>query len=223
MTCEKTHISPQGEDAGETDEAFCPACSTSARRCFFAGGDVNLVERNICRMGQAPRRRRHERLRHHGVHGRNHDHAGRRRGDPNPAHRQHRLHEPSTKSRSSTACATRFCAKRLGAKETRERFGAIVKHPSPFRALPRRIISAGSFAVFFGGSALDGVVSALIAVVVCLFMDKLKRFSRTTSCSTSSRPSSQDCSSGPSRILSPECRPTWSSSATSCCSSPASP
>ena len=31
--------------------------------------------------------------------------------------------------------------------------------------------------MFFGGSALDGVVSALIAVVVCLFMDKLKRFS----------------------------------------------
>lgn len=177
MTCEKTHISPQGEDAGETDEAFLSSLLDIGEAMLFAGGDVNLVERNICRMGQA-----------HGA------------VDVNvfaiTAFMVATMTMPGgvevtqTRRIDSTGCTNfdqveklnrlcdEVCAKRLGAKETRERFGAIVKQPFPPSALYLGgIISAGSFAVFFGGSALDGVVSALIAVVVCLFMDKLKRFS----------------------------------------------
>lgn len=38
------------------------------------------------------------------------------------------------------------------------------------------ILAAGSFAVFFGGSPLDGVVSALFAVLICVLQSKFRPY-----------------------------------------------
>ena len=177
MTCDTTHITQRGDSARETDEAFLSCLLDIGEAMLFAGGDVNLVERSICRMGAA-----------HGAVDMNvfaitsFMVATMTMPDGSEVTQARRI--------DSTGCTnfdqvekldklcTAVCENRLGAEETRARFGAIVKQPFPPSALYLGgIISAGSFAVFFGGSALDGVVSALVAILVCLFMDKLKRFS----------------------------------------------
>ena len=39
------------------------------------------------------------------------------------------------------------------------------------------VLAAGSFAIFFGGTLLDGIVSAIFAVFICFLMERLKKFS----------------------------------------------
>ncbi len=58
---------------------------------------------------------------------------------------------------------------RMDPEEIRSRLDAIRSEPIPFAAfLLGGILSAGSFAMFFGGTLLDAVVSAAFAVLICL-------------------------------------------------------
>ncbi len=61
------------------------------------------------------------------------------------------------------------CENPLPAKELEERIrnAKIVRIPLPVKVLCWAIVSAG-FSVFFGGSMLDGIFSALIGMVLCL-------------------------------------------------------
>lgn len=51
--------------------------------------------------------------------------------------------------------------------------------PSPFLYLGG-ILAAGGFAVFFGGTLVDGLVSALFGVVICLMMQFVRPFAPNT-------------------------------------------
>lgn len=65
--------------------------------------------------------------------------------------------------------------------ELKRRFEAIRAVPFPRRMLfIGGVIAAASFAVFFGGSLLDGVVSAAFAVVMCLLIVYLKPLTPNT-------------------------------------------
>lgn len=60
------------------------------------------------------------------------------------------------------------CAKPLPLNELRSRFEAIQEKPFPSIALYLGgMFAAGGFAIFFGGSLIDGLVSALFALIVC--------------------------------------------------------
>lgn len=63
---------------------------------------------------------------------------------------------------------TDVCAQQLPPDEVRMRLGAIKGRAIPAWALfAGGILSAGAFALFFGGTALDAIVSAIFAIFLC--------------------------------------------------------
>ena len=65
-----------------------------------------------------------------------------------------------------------ICATRPTVEEIRARYQAIVSKPSMPRwfAYPGSVLTASSFAVFFGGNWLDGVAAALLALLIEFLM-----------------------------------------------------
>lgn len=68
-----------------------------------------------------------------------------------------------------------YCAGKLSAPDLQRRRDAIAK-----RSLPNvmmyigAVLSTAGFAVFFGGTLLDGIVSALFAIIICLMITFVK-------------------------------------------------
>lgn len=70
---------------------------------------------------------------------------------------------------------TRCCAQPIPASDLKAEIEEICAKPFPREHLYLGgVISAGSFAVFFGGSWIDGGVAALFAVLICLMIERLK-------------------------------------------------
>ena len=70
----------------------------------------------------------------------------------------------------------RLCASPLPVERFEAELGALSSGQKPFRAvLWGSVLAAGSFAVFFGGSPLDGVFAAAFGAVICLLQQKLGR------------------------------------------------
>lgn len=68
-----------------------------------------------------------------------------------------------------------YCAGKLSAPEMQRRRDAVTRRPLPnFMLYVGAVLSTAGFAVFFGGSLLDGVVSALFAVIICLMLEYIK-------------------------------------------------
>ncbi len=68
-----------------------------------------------------------------------------------------------------------YCAGKLSAPEMQRRRDAVTKRPLPnFMLYVGAVLSTAGFAVFFGGTLLDGVVSALFAVIICLMLEYIK-------------------------------------------------
>lgn len=69
----------------------------------------------------------------------------------------------------------------LAPKILREKFLHIKERPFPASSLYLGgVLSAASFAVFFGGSLLDGAVSALFALLICLLLRRLRPLTPNT-------------------------------------------
>lgn len=67
------------------------------------------------------------------------------------------------------------CESPIAPEELARRISAINRTPFPRAALyAGGVLAAGSFAVFFGGALLDGVVSAAFALLICWLMEHLK-------------------------------------------------
>uniref|UniRef100_UPI001554017E threonine/serine ThrE exporter family protein n=1 Tax=Adlercreutzia sp. ZJ473 TaxID=2722822 RepID=UPI001554017E len=74
--------------------------------------------------------------------------------------------------------AEECCAHPVPRDELSRRTSAIAREPFPRRALyAGGVLAAGSFAMFFGGTLLDGVISAVFAVLICWLMERLKPLS----------------------------------------------
>lgn len=68
-----------------------------------------------------------------------------------------------------------YCAGKLSAPEMQRRRDAVTKRPLPNLMLyVGAVLSTAGFAVFFGGTLLDGIVSALFAVIICLMLEYVK-------------------------------------------------
>lgn len=96
-----------------------------------------------------------------------------------------RIHSSSgtdfTKLERVNALSRKVCAYPVPVSEFHESLNAIAEGRKPFRViLIGSILAAGGFAVFFGGSVLDGIVSAAFAVEICL----LQRYVESTKSST---------------------------------------
>ena len=66
------------------------------------------------------------------------------------------------------------CNKPIPAKELRRQIELLDKTPSQVQIWAGSAIGAGSFAVFFGGTILDGVCAAIFALFLCLLKKWLK-------------------------------------------------
>lgn len=86
-----------------------------------------------------------------------------------------------TKLEKLTRLCLRCIETPLAPQILKERFQHIKSRPFPTAALyAGGILSAGSFAIFFGGSVLDGIVSALFAVLICFLLQKLRPLTPNT-------------------------------------------
>ncbi len=74
------------------------------------------------------------------------------------------------------ALSRRVCAAPLAPAPLREELSCVLA-TSTHRALPYlgSALASGSFAVFFGGGALDGLVAALFGLLICFLQEKLPR------------------------------------------------
>lgn len=73
------------------------------------------------------------------------------------------------------ALSVEYCAGRLSAAGMQRKRDAITKRPlSNLMLYLGAVLSTAGFAVFFGGTLIDGMVSALFALVICLMLVYIK-------------------------------------------------
>lgn len=73
------------------------------------------------------------------------------------------------------ALSVEFCSGELSAADMQHRRDAITKRPqSKLMLYGGAVLSTAGFAVFFGGTLLDGIVSALFALIICFMLEYIK-------------------------------------------------
>ena len=76
----------------------------------------------------------------------------------------------------------RICINPVSLVEFRESLNEIALMHKPFLLiLPGSMLAAGSFAVFFGGTLTDGIISSIFAVMICFMQKRLEHVSTTAS------------------------------------------
>lgn len=66
------------------------------------------------------------------------------------------------------------CEKTLSIEELKEQIELLNKNPSQYQIYIGSAIGAGCFAVFFGGTLLDGISAAVFALLICFLKKRLK-------------------------------------------------
>ena len=66
------------------------------------------------------------------------------------------------------------CENPLSTEELKKRLEQLNKKPSQALFCIGSVLGAGSFAIFFGGTFLDGMCAAMFALFICLLQNKLK-------------------------------------------------
>lgn len=90
--------------------------------------------------------------------------------------RTRRLREGKTDFRrleALNALSRRCCASPMTADELRSALSECLSTRHPLPLYLGSVLAAGAFAVFFGGGILDGLVGALLALLICLMQEKL--------------------------------------------------
>lgn len=169
---------PAAAPAAALDTAqVLPVLLDMGEMMLVAGADVNLVERTLARVGRAYGARRMNVFVITAVvvatmtlaDGAELTSTRRvdTKGDTNFA-----------KLEKLNALARAACEKPLPPAELAAELARLDAEPFPRAALyAGGVLAAGSFAVFFGGTLVDGAVSALFALLICLLMEKLKPLS----------------------------------------------
>lgn len=67
------------------------------------------------------------------------------------------------------------CENPLSTEELKKQLEQLNKKPSQALFCIGSVLGAGSFAIFFGGTFLDGMCAAMFALFICLLQNKLKR------------------------------------------------
>ena len=76
----------------------------------------------------------------------------------------------------------RICSEPVSIAVFRENLDEIARMNKPFLLiLAGSMLASGSFAVFFGGTLTDGIISALFAVMICFMQKRLEHVSTTAS------------------------------------------
>lgn len=69
----------------------------------------------------------------------------------------------------------RVCAHPMSADVLRREIAACESRPHPLPIYLGSALAGGSFAIFFGGGLLDGIVAAFFGLFICLLQDRLPR------------------------------------------------
>lgn len=69
----------------------------------------------------------------------------------------------------------RVCAAPMAADELRRAVSACESHGRPLPIYIGSALAGGSFAIFFGGGVLDGLVAAIFGLFICFLQDRLPR------------------------------------------------
>lgn len=73
------------------------------------------------------------------------------------------------------AISREYCKNPISNEELRKRTDECEIKVTPFAMWAGSVLAAGAFSVFFGGSIADGIVAAVLALVICFFKTKVYR------------------------------------------------
>lgn len=173
----KSAAAPAGASAPEPASAVLPHLLDIGELMLVAGADVSLVERTLDRMGRAyGARKMHAFVITAVIMVTMTDPRG---GEVTLTRRIDTKGDTNFgKLEKLNRLAEECCERPLPPGELGRRVDAIAREPFPRRALyAGGVLAAGSFAMFFGGTLVDGALSASFAVLICWLMERLKPLS----------------------------------------------